>query len=175
MNPQKQAPVTKEALLNAFKQNDLDALIDDGKAALLCEFADILIETNKTTNLTAITSPNEVILKHFVDCASISLHIPSNSSVIDVGCGAGFPSIPLAIVRPDLKITSLDSTGKKVDFVTAAAKTLSLSNITPICGRAEELPSLREKFDVCTSRAVARLNVLSELCIPFVRKGGIFL
>lgn len=163
------------ALKQAFEQNALSSLLTDEKAEKLVKFADLLVETNKTTNLTAITDYNEIYLKHFVDCASVAPHIPKGASIIDVGCGAGFPSIPLAILREDIRLTALDSTGKKVEFVKNAARHLDLSNISAVCGRAEELTELRELFDVCVSRAVARLNVLSELCIPFIKKDGIFI
>ena len=160
---------------NAFLDNGLSDL-SINKAEMFYRFSNVLIETNKITNLTAITDEKEIILKHFLDCASISQYIPLNSSLIDIGRGAGFPSIPLAILRDDLKITAIDSTGKKVRFVSDAARILSLSNLEAICTRAEEFISEhRESFDCCTSRAVARLNILSELCIPFLKIDGRFI
>ena len=166
----------KANLESCFKENGLESLLDDDACEKLFSISEFLVEKNKVMNLTAITSENDVILKHFLDSASISSLIPANSSVIDIGCGAGFPSIPLAIVRRDLKITALDSTGKRIDFVTEAASRLGLENVDPVCARAEDFAvSQREKFDVCTSRAVARMNVLSELCIPFVKVGGAFI
>jgi len=166
----------KAKLLTCFENNGLSSLLTDDACTKLCSFADVLLEKNKVMNLTAITTENEVILKHFLDSASISALIPPGSSVIDVGCGAGFPTIPLAIVRPDLKITALDSTGKRIDFVNEVASSLTLDNVAPVCARAEEYASCaRESFDVCTSRAVARMSVLSELCIPLVRVGGRFI
>ena len=135
----------------------------------------MLIEANKITNLTAITEEKDVILKHFVDSATVCSFFDVNASVIDVGCGAGFPSLPLAILRPDLNITSIDSTGKKINFVNATAEKLGLENVTAICTRAEDfVKDNRESFDACTSRAVARLNVLIELCVPFIKIGGKF-
>lgn len=164
-----------ELLYKTFEENGMNDLLDDASAELLYRFADLLVETNKQTNLTAITDEQGIILKHFVDSAAISRHIPQGSSVLDVGCGAGFPSVPLAIVRRDLAITALDSTGKKIDFVLSAKKNLGLDNLAAVCARAEEyIGQARESFDVCTSRAVARLNVLSELCVPFVKVGGLF-
>ena len=154
----------------------MGGMLDDRSAEKFYEFAKLLIETNKHTNLTAITDEQGVILKHFVDSAAVSPHIPRDSSVLDVGCGAGFPSVPLAILREDVAITALDSTGKKINFVLSAKEKLELYNLTPICARAEEhIGTAREDFDVCTSRAVARLNVLSELCLPFVKVGGLFI
>jgi 16S rRNA (guanine527-N7)-methyltransferase len=108
---------------------------------------------------------------------AVSPYIDENSTVIDVGCGAGFPSLPLAIVRPDLKITPLDSTAKRIKYVQETAEKLGLGNITAIAARAEELAKTdkRESFDLVTARAVARLNVLAELALPFVKVGGYFL
>lgn len=165
-----------EKLLRAFRENHLEDLLDDDKVQKLHSFFELLAETNKTTNLTAITDENGVILKHFADCAVIAKKIPANYKVLDVGCGGGFPTIPLAILRPDLHVTGLDSTGKKVEFVKLAALKLGLGNVTAICARAEEfVADERESYDACVSRAVARLNILMELCLPFVRIGGVFL
>ena len=164
-----------EYIISAFDKNNLGHLIDQEKAAKIHELYNILVETNKTTNLTAITEEKDAILKHFIDSATVCDHIPENASVLDVGCGAGFPSLPLAILRPDVTITSIDSTGKKINFVNSTASVLGLKNISAICTRAEDFAkSNRESFDICTSRAVARLNVLAELCIPFVKIGGSF-
>jgi 16S rRNA (guanine527-N7)-methyltransferase len=163
-------------LLQAFEQNGLSHLINEDAAQKLYAFSDILIQTNKSFNLTAITDEKEIILKHFVDCASVCEYIPRDAKLIDVGCGAGFPSIPIAILRPDVSVTPLDSTGKKVDFINMTAKKLGLSNVSAVCARAEEFAAAhREQFDVCISRAVARLNILDELCVPFARKGGNFI
>ncbi len=166
----------KELLYKAFKENGCIELLSDESAEKLYRFSSILVETNKSFNLTAITDEKEVILKHFVDCASIVKHIPLNAKLIDVGCGAGFPSLPIAILRSDVSVTSLDSTTKKIDFINRTAKELDLENITAISARAEDFAKQdREKFDVATSRAVARLNVLDELCLPLVKVGGLFI
>ncbi|MBR2335495.1 MAG: 16S rRNA (guanine(527)-N(7))-methyltransferase RsmG [Clostridia bacterium] len=163
-------------LLSTFENNGISDLVTAESAEKLYLFSNLLVETNKITNLTAITDEKGIILKHFVDCASISRYIPTNYRLIDVGCGAGFPSLPLAIIRPDIAVVSLDSTGKKIDFVNRAAANLKLDNITAVCARAEEfVTENREMFDVCTSRAVARLNILSELCLPLVKVGGLFI
>lgn len=162
-------------LVTAFEQNGLGDLLTNDTAEKLYSLSNSLIETNKITNLTAITDEKGIILKHFIDCASISRYIPQGARIIDVGCGAGFPSLPLAIIRPDISVVSLDSTGKKIEFVSNTAKTLELNNLTAICARAEEFVSEnRESFDLCTSRAVARLNILAELCLPLVKVGGLF-
>lgn len=165
-----------QKLYSAFTQNKIDNVLDDIKAEKFFTLYKILVETNKTFNLTAITEENDVILKHFVDCASVIRHIPQGSKIIDIGCGAGFPSLPIAILRDDVQITPLDSTAKKIGFIISTADELSLVNISPIAQRAEEYAlKTRESFDVAISRAVARLNILDELCIPFVQKGGVFI
>ena len=166
----------KERLYRVFEMNSLSKYLDDNKARLFYDFADILIETNKTFNLTAVKDDDGVILKHFADSLIVADYIPEGAKIIDVGCGGGFPTFPLAIARPDLSITALDSTEKKINFVRATAEKLGLSNINAISGRAEELSQgeMRESFDLATARAVAALPILTELCMPFVRVGGRF-
>lgn len=140
--------------------------------------SDCLGEANRIHNLTAIKDDEGIILKHFIDSLMLSPYIPENATVVDVGCGAGFPSLPLAIHRKDTDITGIDSTAKKINYVNTTAKKLGLSNITAISARAEDLagtPELRESFDVATARAVASLPVLCELCLPFVKVGGLFI
>lgn len=134
-----------------------------------------LVEVNKVMNLTAITDEDGIILRHLVDSLLISEYIEPNSTIIDVGCGAGFPSLPLAILRPDLKITALDSTEKRIRYVDETAKMLGIANVTAVTARAEEfakLPANREKYDYATARAVASLPTLCELTIPFVKVEG---
>ena len=163
-------------LIKNFTDNNLGDYITQEKANKLYELSNLLIETNKEYNLTAITDEKSIILKHFADSATITKYIPQNSTVIDIGCGAGFPSLPLAILRRDLSITSIDSTGKKINFVNSAANELILDNIEGICTRAEDfVKNKRESFDVCTSRAVASLEILDELCLPFVKTDGAFI
>ena len=137
-------------------------------------FTEHLLEVNAHTNLTAIREPVGIVDKHYVD-SLLAMHlIPEGSRVLDLGCGPGFPSIPLAIMRPDLEIVALDSTAKKIDFVQKSAEILQLSNINAISGRAEDtkLRKALGKFDVVVSRAVARLNILCELCLPYLKTGG---
>ena len=137
-------------------------------------FTEHLLEVNAHTNLTAIREPVGIIEKHYIDSLLAIDHFPEGARVLDLGCGPGFPSIPLAIMRPDLKITALDSTSKKIDFVQKSAEILQLSNLNAISGRAEDV-KLRKtlgKFDIVTSRAVARLNILCELCLPYLKIGG---
>ena len=161
----------------AFAQNSLPPLTEE-QAKAFFSLTEIMLETNKSMNLTAIKDEKAVILKHYVDSLLVSPFIPDGATVLDVGCGAGFPTFPLAITRPDLTIVALDSTAKRIAYVQRTAHALGLSNITAIAARAEELAQLsahREKYDVVTARAVAALPVLAELCLPFARVGGMFL
>ena len=163
-------------LHETLERNGLSVAED--RLALLQRLTVQLIQTNKTFNLTAITDEERVAELHMADCAMTAAAFPRNATVIDVGCGAGFPSLPLAILRPDLRITALDATQKKVHYVQKTAEDLGLTNVSTLCGRAEELAAkaeYRERFDVATARAVAALPVLCELCLPFVKIGGLFL
>lgn len=142
------------------------------------KYAEILVETNKQFNLTAITEPDEVVIKHFADSLSVMkfVDIPEKSRIIDVGTGAGFPGMALLIARPDLKVTFLDSTKKKLGFIENVLNNLSLTAET-VHMRAEEAGqdnNYREKYDFAFARAVAALPVLCEYCLPFVKKGGMF-
>lgn len=146
------------------------------------QYYKLLIEWNSFMNLTAITEFDEVLKKHFVDSVSLICALPdiaqASYEVIDVGTGAGFPGIPLKIVFPELKITLLDSLNKRVQFLNEVIDELSLQQIKAIHGRAEDFAKpekLREKYDICVSRAVANLATLSEYCLPFVKTGGYFI
>ena len=135
----------------------------------------ILLEWNEKINLTAITDENEIILKHFVDCATIAKYVKEVDSVLDLGTGAGFPGIPLKIIKPKIKITLVDSLNKRINFLNELIKEIKLENIETIHSRAEELAKnkeYRESFDIAASRAVAPLNVLAEYALPFVKIGG---
>ena len=163
--------------LKAFEINNLSAPNEDSIQKLYA-LTKAMLETNKVMNLTAIKDENGIILRHYVDSLLISQFIPKNSRIIDVGCGAGFPTLPLAIFRPDLSITALDSTAKRINYVAATSAKLELDNVTAIAARAEDLANskdYRESFDIATARAVAALPVLSELCLPFVKLSGSFL
>ncbi len=161
----------------AFVKNALP-LPTEVQTDALYHLTEIMLETNKSMNLTAIKDEKAVIVKHYVDSLFVSADIPEGATVLDVGCGAGFPTLPLAIFRPDLTITALDSTAKRIAYVQRTAEALGLANVTAIAARAEELaqdPKRRECYDIVTARAVAALPVLSELCLPFARVGGTFL
>ncbi len=140
------------------------------------KYYSILIEYNKMFNLTTITDREEVYKKHFVDSV-INVDKLVGDKLIDVGSGGGFPAIPIKIMRSDIDVTLLEATGKKCEFLKAVIKELNLTNARVINGRAEDYAKnieYREKFDICTARAVARLNTLSEYCLPFVKLGGNF-
>ena len=142
------------------------------------KLAELLVEQNKTMNLTAITDPDGIAVKHFADSISVlsAVEFKSGSKVLDVGTGAGFPGIPLLIMRPDIDLTMLDSTAKKLKYVANTVDSLGL-NAKVLHSRAEEAaqkPEYRESFDIVCSRAVAALNILCEYCLPFVKKDGIF-
>ncbi len=143
------------------------------------DYYELLVEKNKVMNLTAITKWEEVVTKHFLDSLSIiNLVNISKERLIDVGTGAGFPGIPLKIVYPDTEIILLDSLKKRLIFLDDIIEKLNLKKIETIHGRAEDYgrdKEYRESFDLCVSRAVARLSSLSEYCLPFVKKGGYFI
>ena len=142
------------------------------------KYAEMLVETNKTLNLTAITEPDEIVTKHFCDCLSLlkEVEIPQGAKLIDVGTGAGFPGVVLLIARPDFKITLMDSTNKRLVFVQSVVDALGLkANV--VHSRAEEAgknPAFREKYNFVTARAVANMQTLSEYCLPFLKVGGLF-
>ena len=136
-----------------------------------------LSETNKLYNLTAVTSEEGVCGLHFADSLLAARYPKEGGKLLDIGCGAGFPSLPIAIVRSDLTVSAIDSTAKKIAFSTAFASENGIRNFTSSVARAEELAKTakRESYDTVTARAVARLNVLSELALPFVKVGGTFM
>ena len=139
------------------------------------KYMNLLIEWNEKMNLTAITEPNDIILKHFIDSITINKYIENSVKVVDVGTGAGFPGIPLSIIRPDLQITVVDSLNKRLMFLQEIKKELELKNIDIVHARVEEIgqnKNYRETFDIATSRAVANLSTLSEYLVPLVKIKG---
>ena len=154
--------------------------LPDGASELLNRYYEMLVDTNKVMNLTAITEYSEVVIKHFADSAAIGCitDMNGNMDVIDVGTGAGFPGIVLKIVYPQLSVVLLDSLNKRVNFLKNVITELGLTDISAIHGRAEDIArnkDYREKFDLCVSRAVANMSSLSEYCLPFVKVGGRFI
>ena len=148
----------------------------DGIPALT-RYADLLVEKNKVMNLTAITEPADIATLHFLDCAALlTLADFKGKTVADVGTGAGFPGMPLRILEPSIRLTLLDSLNKRIDFLKEVCDDLGLRDVDCVHARAEEFAAQhREGFDIVTSRAVANLRMLSELCLPLVKVGGFFL
>ena len=154
---------------------DFNIKINDEQIKKFMNYMNLLLEWNEKINLTAITQPDEVKLKHFVDSLTVLKYINDDDKVIDIGTGAGFPGIPLKIMKGNTKITLLDSLNKRINFLNIVIETLNLRNIQAIHGRAEEIARnklYREKYDVTVSRAVANLSTLTEYMLPFVKVGG---
>lgn len=156
----------------------LGTVLSDEMLEKFDKLADLLIETNKSMNLTAIKEPDDIVVKHFADSLSLfSAIVPNQEArVLDLGTGAGFPGIPLLIARPDLRLTMLDSTAKKLKYVADTVEALGLK-AEVFHTRAEDAgknPLYREAYDIVCSRAVAALNILCEYCLPFVKVGGMF-
>ena len=152
--------------------------VDNTAKERLIKYADMLIEWNEKINLTAITDPEGIVVKHFLDCALLltQVKLEKGAKIIDVGTGAGFPGMVLKILRPDLDVTLLDGLNKRLVFLGEVAKVLDV-DVKTVHLRAEQAgmsPAHREKYDLATARAVSRLNVLYEYCLPLVKKGGLF-
>ncbi len=161
---------------------EFDIQLSEVQKRQFIQYYDLLIEWNSFMNLTAITEPEDVLKKHFLDSVSIIkaiTNLPELSwNLIDIGTGAGFPGIPIKILFPNLNITLLDSLNKRVNFLNEVITKLKLENIVAIHGRAEDYAvqgKLRETFNLSVSRAVANLSTLSEYCLPFVKNGGYFI
>ena len=167
MNKEEFIKAVEELNINITKKqlNDLDT------------YYKMIIEYNSHTNLTRITDEKEVYLKHFYDSLTLVKAVNlDNQKLLDIGTGAGFPGLVLKIVFPNLKVTLIDSLNKRITFLNLVIKKLDLNNVEAIHARAEEyVLNNKEKYDIVTSRAVANLNILSELCIPYVKVGGYFI
>lgn len=164
-----------ELLKNGFSAMKLS--VSDAQIAQLEDFTARMLKTNKVMNLTRITDPKEIAEKHLLDCASLLQAADfSKKSVVDVGCGAGFPGMPLHILCPSCQLTLLDSLGKRIRFLQGCIDEMQLSDIEAVHARAEEFAAKhREQYDFAVSRAVAQLNVLAELSLPLVKQGGAFI
>ena len=159
--------------------NEFSVKVSDLQAERFEKYFNLLIEYNQKFNITAITDKKEVYVKHFIDSILVvdKFITDCHLSMIDVGSGGGFPAIPVKIMSDNLSLTLLEATGKKCEFLKTVVKELGLTNVTVINDRAETLAkddSYREKFDICSARAVARLNTLCEYCMPFVKVDGNF-
>lgn len=168
--------ISKELLKNTALKNGIE--LDDLALDRFDKYAQLLIEWNKKINLTAITEPDEIVHKHFIDSLMLfnSIEINDDTRIIDVGTGAGLPGVALLIANPKLEVTLLDGTKKKLNVIENILSELGLS-ATIVHSRAEEagkLPQYREQFDVVTARAVSNLRDLSEYCLPFAKVGGVF-
>jgi len=170
--------MNEEQFVQALKEQGIE--LNEKQIQQFRSYFEILVEWNEKMNLTAITDEPSVYLKHFYDSISASFHFDFTTveSVCDVGAGAGFPSLPIKICFPHLHVTIVDSLNKRIQFLNHLSEQLGLENVDFVHARAEEFgqnAQYREKFDLVTARAVARLSVLSELCIPLVKEGGKFL
>ena len=167
----------EEIITSGLREMGLEGRVPDDAPSRLARYGRLLLEKNQVMNLTAIREADQVARLHMLDCAALLLCADLHGKrLIDVGTGAGFPGLVLKILVPDLEVTLLDSLNKRLDWLEEVASALSLSGVRTIHGRAEELsalPDWRESFDAATARAVADLRALSELCLPFVRVGGV--
>lgn len=176
MGIEKQAFISK--FTKVFKDNGFGNMISLEITESFLKLTERMLEENEKYNLTAITDVDKIILNHYADCAALAKRLPKNASIADIGCGAGFPTLPVAILRPDVKILAVDSTAKRIGYVNDTATLLGLNNVTAIAMRAEDGgkdPTYREKYDVVTARAVAEMRVLCELCLPYAKVGGKFI
>lgn len=169
--------MTEEQFVQALKEQGIE--LSDKQQKQFRQYFELLVEWNEKMNLTAITDAPSVYLKHFYDSISAAFYVDfsGRKTICDVGAGAGFPSIPLKICFPELEVTIVDSLNKRIGFLTNLAEELQLENVQFVHARAEDFGqnlAYRENFDLVTARAVARLSVLSELCVPLVKQGGIF-
>lgn len=176
INIEKQSFIS--SLTRIFGENGMGGMLNIKLAEKFHALTVRMLEENEKYNLTAITDVDKIILNHYADCAALARLLPKGARVADVGCGAGFPTLPIAILRPDVSVLAIDSTAKRIAYVEETARLLSLENVKAVTMRAEDggkNPEYRESFDVVTARAVAEMRILCELCLPYVRLGGQFI
>lgn len=157
------------------KSSKIDINLDNEICNKLYNYMNLLLEWNEKINLTAITDEKEIILKHFIDSFTINKFINSGDKMLDIGTGAGFPGLPIKIIRPEVDVFLMDSLNKRINFLNEVIESLQLKNIEAFHSRAEEMAKnnkFREKFDVVTSRAVAKLNILLEYMLPYTKING---
>lgn len=157
------------------KSSKIDINLDNEICNKLYNYMNLLLEWNEKINLTAITDEKEIILKHFIDSFTINKFINSGDIMLDIGTGAGFPGLPIKIIRPEVDVFLMDSLNKRINFLNEVIELLQLKNIEAFHSRAEEMAKnnkFREKFDVVTSRAVAKLNILLEYMLPYTKIDG---
>ncbi len=172
----KQSFISK--LTKVFGDNGFSKFLSLEVSETFLKLTERMLEENEKYNLTAITDIDKIILNHYADCAALAVRLPKGAKIADIGCGAGFPTLPVAILRPDVTILAIDSTAKRIGYVNETAAMLGLGNVTAMAMRAEDGgkdAKYREKFDVVTARAVAEMRILSELCLPYVKLGGEFI
>ena len=167
----------KKLLLAVAEKNNCTEYFEGENADIFSRLTEHMLKVNETFNLTGLIIPENIALLHYVDCIKVVNVFPKGAHIVDIGAGAGFPTLPLAICRPDLEIIAVDATAKRMRYVEDTAKMLGLSNVKTLTARAEDLgrrKEYREKFEYVTARAVGHLPALSELCLPLVKQGGHF-
>lgn len=170
--------INRDFLMDKLKETGFELSQPEQLTERFDRYAEMMVDWNEKINLTAITAPDEIVIKHFVDSLLLlkAYDVPKGASMIDVGTGAGFPSVPVAMVRDDIRLTLMDSLNKRINFLKELSETLGV-NTECVHARAEEFgnkPEYREQYDVACARAVAHLRELSEYCLPFVKVGGAF-
>ncbi len=170
--------INRDFLMDKLKETGFELSQPEQLTERFDRYAEMLVDWNEKINLTAITAPDEIVIKHFVDSLLLlkAYDVPKGASMIDVGTGAGFPSVPVAMVRDDIRLTLMDSLNKRINFLKELSEALGV-NAECVHARAEEFgnkPEYREQYDVACARAVAHLRELSEYCLPFVKVGGAF-
>lgn len=170
--------INRDFLTDKLKETGFELSQPEQLAERFDRYAEMLVDWNEKINLTAITAPDEIVIKHFVDSLLLlkAYDVPKGASMIDVGTGAGFPSVPVVMVRDDIRLTLMDSLNKRINFLKELSEALGV-NAECVHARAEEFgnkPEYREQYDVACARAVAHLRELSEYCLPFVKVGGAF-